>query len=255
MKLGLVNARLTAGASAENVSALQSAVTPWRGTLGPDDLVVLPEHHYFGDWDAYRAEMQRLASWLGCTLVAGSAHRPEGEHRVNSGLVLSATGDVITSYDKLRPYAKERGWVVPGQSLGSFELGGRRVSVMICADFWFTDLFLSQRELPDLVVVPALSVTRKPDARYSKQLWRHTAVARAFEYGIFVGISDWSEDSDLFGERVSGVSGFADPTQIDAERLFREVDTTALIDLDFGRLDAFREDRRGRGFFWEGPEI
>lgn len=252
MKLGLVNARLTAGASAENLSALERLLGSWHGALGPNDLVVLPEHHYFGDWHAYRAEMQRLAVGLGCTLVAGSAHRPEGAHRVNSGLVLSPQGDVVASYDKLRPYAAERGWVEPGTTLGSFDLGGRRISVMICADFWFTDLFLRQRALPDLVVVPALSVTRKPEARYSKTLWRHTAVARAYEYGVFVGISDWAESSDLSGARASGVAGFADPTQVDPKRLFREVDTTALIDLDFSHIDAFRADRRARGFFWEG---
>jgi len=49
------------------------------------------------------------------------------------------------------------------------------------------------------------------------------------------------------------VSGFADPTPSDPEQLFRPIEDRALIELDFSRLDAFRADRRARGFFWGGP--
>lgn len=259
MKLLLVNPRLVAGAEgAANLETLRVLLSPYRDRLGPSDLVLLPEHHYFGAWDDYLADMRELALGLGATLVAGSTHRSigaadgDGDVRINTGAVIAADGSLVTLFEKLRPYANERQWVSPGAARGTFELEGRRVAVMICADFWFTDLFVSQ-PMPDLVLVPALSVTRKPTPEYSRSLWRHTAVARAYEYGVFVGISDWAADSDLPVAHTSGVSGFADPTPSNADELFRPVATAALIELDFSRLDAFRADRRARGFFWGGP--
>lgn len=252
MKLLLVNPVLVAGAREANLATLRGLLTPFRGRLGPGDLALLPEHHYFGAWDAYVADMSDLAVWLGSMLVAGSTHRRLGATRVNTGAVFSSTGAQVTLFEKLRPYAAEREHVSPGTARGSLEVEGRRVALMICADFWFTDLFVSQ-PMPDLVLVPALSVTRKPTPEYSRTLWRHTAVARAYEYGVFVGISDWGAESQLPIQRTSGVSGFADPTATDPERLFRNVADAELIELDFSRLDAFRADRRARGFFWGGP--
>jgi predicted amidohydrolase len=252
MQLLLINPTLVAGAHETNLSTLRGLVAPFRGRLGPSDLVLLPEHHYFGAWDAYVAEMGELAIWLGSTLVAGSTHRQVESTRINTGAVFSSEGALVTLFEKIRPYASERAHVSPGTARGQFSSDGRRVSVMICADFWFTDLFVNQ-PLPDLVLVPALSVTRKPTPEYSRALWRHTAVARAYEYGVFVGISDWSADSALPHQRTSGVSGLADPTPTDPEQLFRHVATAELIELDFSRLDAFRADRSARGFYWGGP--
>lgn len=253
MKLLLVNPRLVVGAEDANLRTVRALLAPFRGSVGANDLTLLPEHHYFGAWDAYLDDMRELAAWLGATLVAGSMHRQVGATRLNTGAVLAPDGTLVTLYEKLRPYAKEREHVTPGSARGSFTIQGRRVAVMICADFWFTDLFLSQ-PMPDLVLVPALSVTRKPTPEYSRALWRHTAVARAYEYGVFVGISDWAHDSALPEQHTSGVAGFADPTPSDPAQLFQPVAETALVDLDFSRLDAFRADRRARGFFWEGPQ-
>lgn len=251
MKLLLINPKLVAGSQEANLAALRGLLEPFRGRLGATDLALLPEHLYFGAWDDYLTDMRELAVWLGSTLVAGSAHRQVGSTRINTGAVFSSDGALVTLFEKIRPYASEREYVSPGTERGHFFSEGRRVSVMICADFWFTDLFVNQ-PLPDLVLVPALSVTRKPTPEYSRALWRHTAVARAYEYGVFVGISDWSADSALPRQRTSGVSGFADPTPVDPEQLFRHVAAAELIELDFSRLDAFRADRRARGFYWGG---
>jgi len=252
MQLLLINPVLVAGAQAANLAALRGLLAPFRGRLDAADLALLPEHHYFGAWDEYVADMRELAVWLGATLVAGSTHRQTDSTRINTGAVFSHDGALVSLFEKIRPYASEREYVSPGTARGQFVSDGRRVSVMICADFWFTDLFASQ-PLPDLVLVPALSVTRKPTPEYSRALWRHTAAARAYEYGVFVGISDWSADSVLPRQRTSGVSGFADPTPVDPQQLFRHVTSAELIELDFSSLDAFRADRRARGFYWGGP--
>ena len=77
-----------------------------------------------------------------------------------------------------------------------FDFSGRRILVTICADFWFSDLFARAGRLPDLVLVPAYSVTRKSTPDYSRSLWRHLAIARAYELGVYVGISDWGYAAD-----------------------------------------------------------
>jgi predicted amidohydrolase len=251
VKLALVNAALSALTPLDNVRRIRELLEPLRGGLGEADLALLPEHLHFGSWPEYLEAMRELAAWLGCHLVAGSAHHAQDTGTRNAGVVLAPSGKIVARYEKLRPYADERSRIEPGQQLGSFEHGGRRVSVMICADFWFTDLFLAQPALPDLVLVPALSVTRKLEPDYSQTLWRHTAVARAFEFGVYVGISDWSAAAELPLLRTSGVSGFADPTPSDPSQLFRKVDHAAVFNLDFAALDALRADRRARGFFWE----
>jgi hypothetical protein len=125
---------------------------------------------------------------------------------------------------------------------------------LICADFWFADVFARAHVLPDVVLVPALSVTRKPTPDYSRRLWQHLAVARAYEFGVYVGISDWSHSSTL-SLPASGVGGLADPTTPDPDRLFTPIGTRdlAVFELDFDALAAFRGDRVNRGFFWMKP--
>lgn len=230
---------------------LFDALAPLAGTLEPDDVVLLPEH-----WDLrlarekYEADVVRLATGLGCHVVGGSHHEQVGDGHRNSGIAVDRTGKVIGTYDKLRPYAEERMRIADGQRLGELLIGGRSVLVLICADFWFSDLFYRATSWPDLVLVPALSVTRKPTPEYSRELWRHLAIARAYEFGAYVGVSDWAH---VPGQRLaSGVGGFADPTTADPDRLFRQMDKVVeVIDLDFAALDAFRADRTARGFFWK----
>src|SRR5207244_1755107 len=82
----------------------------------------------------------------------------------------------------------ERESVRPGRCIGEFTIAGRRILVLVCADFWFADVILGATALPDLMLVPALSVTRKPTPAYSRALWRHLAVSRAYEYGVYVGL-------------------------------------------------------------------
>ena len=73
MKLLLVNPRLVAGAEEANLSTLRALLAPFRGSMGPNDLALLPEHHYFGAWEAYLDDMRELAAWLRSTLIAGAS--------------------------------------------------------------------------------------------------------------------------------------------------------------------------------------
>jgi predicted amidohydrolase len=193
-----------------------------------------------------------LARELGCHVVGGSHHEQRGDAKVNSGAVSDARGQVVAEYEKLRPYASERERVHEGALLGEFSIGDFRILTLICADFWFSDVFVRAKVLPDLVLVPAHSVSRKPDPDYSRSLWRHLSVARAYEFGVYVGVSDWAHARVPGMLAPSGVSGFADPTTVNADELFTPLAHEAqAFELDIEKLRAFRADRRDRGFFWK----
>jgi predicted amidohydrolase len=224
-------------------------------SLSNDDVVLLPEHtHRAASREAYLADIRALADRLGAHVVGGSHHQPREGGAINTGVVVAPNGEIVGDYEKLRPYAAERQVVRHGTKLGELTLGGRRLLITICADFWFTDLFLRAAQLPDVVLVPAYSVTRKPTPDYSKALWRHLAIARAYELGVYVGISDWGYSPEAPKPTTSGVGGFADPTTVDPDSLFTPVGDEALVvEVSFEALDAFRADRLARGFFWRNP--
>lgn len=253
MKLLLVQPELSYDPGADNHGVVRRLVEAYRGVLSAEDVVLLPEHF---DLRSSRAEyedgVRSLAARLGCHVVGGSHHEARPDGHVNSGVVAGASGDLITSYEKLRPYAEERARVHEGRAFGELTIAGRSVLVLVCADFWFSDLFYRASRAPELVLVPALSVTRKPSPDYSRALWQHLAVARAYEFGAYVGVSDWAHTAAPGSLSASGVGGFADPTAIEPDGLFRPIrGATTLYDLNFDALHALRQDRTSRGFFWK----
>jgi predicted amidohydrolase len=254
MRLLLTQPRLTAYDNEASRAAVLSALDTVVGGAHAEDVLVLPEHaFFFNDSDAYLAELIQLATTVGCTVVGGSIHERNDSVQRNTGAVVTAGGDILCCYDKLRPYSEERARVDAGTRLGECTINGHRALILICADFWFSDLFMRVRELPELLLVPALSVTRKPDASYSRRLWRHLAISRAYEFGVYVGISDWAADSELPRLRASGVGGYADSATTDADRFFRPTGDARIqvVNVDFDALAAFRRDREDRGFFWK----
>jgi predicted amidohydrolase len=255
MKLVLVQPRLSYDAPADNPKLIRRLLEPLAPSLTPDDIVLLPEHYDLRPSRAdYEDDVRALARMLGCHVVGGSHHEQRDGRRVNAGVASDPTGQILASYEKLRPYAAERARVEPGTALGELKIAGKRLLVLVCADFWFSDLFHRTTELPDLVLVPAHSVSRKPTPDYSRALWQHLAVARAYEFGVFVGVSDWAHRADILPAGMlpaSGVGGFADPTQVDPAALYAPIQgEVQSYELDFAALDRFRQDRYGRGFFW-----
>lgn len=254
MKLVLVEPALSFARSEENVAVVSALLAPLAGTLEANDVVLLPEHYAATTIRAeYESSVSELARMLGCHVVGGSHHEERAGGRVNAGAVVDSTGAVLGRYEKLRPYAEERTRVRDGRALGEFSVAGRRMLVLVCADFWFSDVFYRASALPDLILVPAFSVSRKPTPDYSRALWRHLSVARAYEFGAYVGVSDWMHGNEW--PTASGVSGFADPTAIEPEKMFAPTGgPVRAYDLDWKALDAFRGDRMARGFFWKPPK-
>jgi predicted amidohydrolase len=237
-----------------NLDKIRALLDGSRISFARDDLLLLPERFDLReDKEAYERDVTELAQSLGCHVVGGSHHERRPGGAVNAGIVADPRGTVVGRYEKLRPYAVERQFVEPGTRLGEISIGGRNVLVLVCADFWFVDLILRATRAPDLVLVPALSVTRKSSPGYSRALWRHLCISRAYEFGTFVGVSDWAYPSELPALFTAGAGGFADPTAVDPEKFFTPIGPAgvAVHDLDFAALDAFREDRVSRGFFWK----
>lgn len=258
MKLVLVQPRLGYDVQNDNPGIIRRILEPLAPTLERDDIVLLPEHYDLRPSRSdYEDGVRSLARTLGCHVVGGSHHEQRDGGRVNAGVVSDPSGQLLARFEKLRPYAAERSMVAPGSALGELKIGGKRLLILICADFWFSDVFFRTSELPDLVLVPAHSVTRKPTPEYSRALWRHLAVARAYEFGVYVGISDWAPVPPPvpIGLPASGVGGFADPTQVDPATLYLPISGALQThELDFEALEAFRRDRYARGFFWRPPQ-
>lgn len=254
MRLVLVQPRLGYAPEADNVAAILAALESSAITCEADDVLVLPERFVVStSRDRYLEAVRSVAAAARCHVVGGSHHEQRGDACVNAGVVVDPSGNVVGSYEKVRPYATERLLVQGGSHPGEISIAGHPALVLVCADFWYSDLVLGARILPDLVLVPALSVSRKPAPGYSRALWRHLAVSRAYELGAFVGVSDWAHDSELPLLRASGVAGLADPTAAEPEALFRPLGAlqAQAFALDFEALHAFRRDRAERGFFWK----
>jgi predicted amidohydrolase len=253
MRLILVQAQLRLDGST-NLDRIRAGLDVARIDFALGDVLLLPERFDPRvDTASYERDVTALARSLGCHVVGGSHHERRAGGSVNAGVVVDPSGGIIGRYEKLRPYASERQFVEPGTGLGEFTIGGANVLVLICADFWFADLVLRATRAPDVVLVPALSVTRKSSPDYSRALWRHLAISRAYEFGAYVGVSDWAYPSELPIQFTAGAGGFADPTAVEPEKFFASIGEAgvAVHELDFAALDAFRKDRAARGFFWK----
>ncbi|MEV1173726.1 carbon-nitrogen hydrolase family protein [Nonomuraea sp. NPDC049784] len=198
----------------------------------------------------YLARVRDLATGTGMAVVGGSHYDGPVDGAVNRGAVFDAGGTLLAEYDKIHPYGLELGaGVVPGRPSTGFELNGRRLHVLLCADLWYS-ASLAGRDGLDAVLVPAFSVTRWDGPAPARELWRHMSVARAYEFMTYVAVSDWHHETTYHGHPCAGATGFANPCPESRAGFFTGPGDAPVSthDLDFDRLDAFRRDREDRGF-------
>ncbi|MEV0621026.1 carbon-nitrogen hydrolase family protein [Nonomuraea sp. NPDC050404] len=194
----------------------------------------------------YLARVRDLAKGCGLAVVGGSHY----DGQVNRGAVFDRRGELLLEYDKVHPYDMElRSGVRPGSPSAGFELAGRRLHVLLCADLWYS-ASLAAHDGFDAVLVPAMSVTRWDGPAPARQLWQHMSVARAYEFMTYVAVSDWHHESTYQGHPCAGVTGFANPCPTTHTGFFTGPPDAPVsaYELDFDRLDAFRHDRNERGF-------
>ncbi len=218
-----------------------------------EDVLVLPE---LVGGESERPEYERatssLARHLGCYVVGGSHHEERHGGRVNSGSVAAPSGEIISRYEKLRPYGVEsKLGVVPGKLTGQFNIGDCRVLVLICADFWYSEVFLSRlMPRPDLILVPTFSISSRASPLAARSLWRSMAVSRAYEFGAYVGISDWAYPSEYHGLKSSSVAGLADPRPHSHDGFFSKLGRRKIDghSVDLRRLRELRQHRSNHAF-------
>jgi omega-amidase len=218
-----------------------------------EDVLVLPEL-VGGESERreYETAISGLARHLGCYVVGGSHHEQRHRGRVNAGSVAAPSGAVISRYEKLRPYGIEsKLGVVPGKLTGQFDVGDCRVLVLICADFWYSEVFLSRlKPRADLVLVPTFSVSSRTSPLAARSLWRSMAVSRAYEFGTYVGISDWAYPSEYHALRSSSVAGLADPRPLHHDGFFSKIGRNSIqsFAIDIPRLRDLRRHRSDHAF-------
>jgi len=225
-----------------------------RSELGSTatSLIVLPE--LVGselERHAYEESASDLALLFDAWVIAGSHHVRRGGSVFNSGVAVDPRGAVVANYEKANPYGVEvDSGVDPGSGSTSFEIDGRRVLVMLCADFWFADSFDGAGQM-DMIVVPAFSITQRRSPDSARALWAHMAVARAYEHMAFVAVSDWAASSSYREHRGSGAAGLADPNPAEPHGSYYSAvgpQSVADFPITFDLLDDLRVNRSARGF-------
>ena len=221
--------------------------------VSDDEVLLLPEL-IGGETESsvYEDRMRRFAATIGCHVVGGSHHSPAGAELTNAGLIVGPDGDVVDRYGKHRPYGSEHGTVAPDWQTGPgrLHIAGREVLVVVCADFWFSELLHELAVEPDVLLVPAFSISQKPTPDHARSLWSHMTASRAYEFSTFVGVSDWAHPTQWNGLASSGVAGFADPNPTLERHHFLPAASAGItvVELDFDRLDDLRANRTERGF-------
>ena len=145
------------------------------------DVLVLPE--LIGNDSTpstYEHTVCSLAQEHDCYVVGGSCYFPGTDGVVNSGVVIDPKGKLVCRYEKIRPYGTENhAGVSGGTVVGSFEIGGRTFSVLICSDLWFSENLASLDNDPDVLLIPSFSITQRGEPAKARRLWEHMLVSRA----------------------------------------------------------------------------
>lgn len=216
-------------------------------------LVVLPELVGASmDRDAYTDAVTNLAGRLGRWVVGGSHHWLQGTGTRNAGLVAGPDGDVVAAYQKRNPYGSERAdGVLDGDGPIVFDAMGVTVGAVICADFWHSECIQQLDPHPDVIAVASFSISRGRAPGAAKELWRHLAVARAWEHGVHVGISDWSPESTYGELSATGLAASVSPAPTRPERFITALGNRRVrtVRVDIDRLRSFRADQHHSGLF------
>jgi deaminated glutathione amidase len=114
----------------------KAQITDWRGF----------------DWQAQRAGLRRIADLcgrLGIFAVVGGAHLLSAEFRPHNSLyVLSATGELLTRYDKrFLSHTEVSDWYTPGTQAVTFDVDGYRFGCALCIEMQFPELFAEYERL------------------------------------------------------------------------------------------------------------
>ncbi len=166
------------------------------------DFVVLPESWAgqplgtaTSDTAAQQTQfLQTLARSCRINVIGGTIEKPTDSGLLqNVTLVINRRGEIVGEYAKRILFGLEQDVRVPGQSSGVFEIDGRRIGVLICADLWRAELVRELIDKVDVVFVPAkTAVPSDLHVEYAWVQWLALALTRAMESGLPIVVSDWA---------------------------------------------------------------
>ena len=117
-----------------------------------------------------------------------------GEKGENHYTVISPDGQILADYVKMHPfsYSGEDKYYNGGNSLASFIYCGKKISIFICYDLRFPEIFQAASEESEIIVVAANWPERRRDH------WRTLLKARAIENQSWIlGVNCYGDQQDL----------------------------------------------------------
>ncbi|MEZ5358404.1 MAG: carbon-nitrogen hydrolase family protein [Candidatus Zixiibacteriota bacterium] len=179
-------------------------------------------------------------------LIAGTAVESDGERFFNTSIVFN-NGERIGSYRKQNPTVNERNHnITPGTEPTIIEVGGVRISILICADVLKPENFERLRSLdPDIVFIPTVSpfipneTIKEKYARDEKLFVEGSRVSGAYCVKC-CGVGE------LWGGRLQGRSLVSAPWGIMQRVSPENEDKTRIFSvvLDISEIREFREKQR-----------
>jgi predicted amidohydrolase len=196
-----------------------------------------PEDGFTETWLREQAAANRC--WMLGSIAQTSSGADQGSHEKPANVaVLAGPSGQLHRYAKIHPfrYGNEDEYYRAGDRTLTVDVEGVRVSVFVCYDLRFPDIFYALAEQTDLYVVPA----NWPAVR--QEPWRTLLRARAVENLAYVvgvnrvGVAPGAKRDVAYG----GASVIVDPV---GTRLVeaRDVATTLVADIDPAVVTSTRE--------------
>lgn len=194
MKISCIQMNMKFACPDENFAEAKRLVT--KAAAEGTDTVLLPETWNVGffpkenlkelcdkNGERTKLEFSALAKKLNINIIAGSVANLKNDKVYNTCYVFSRTGDLVAEYDKTHLFTPmgEDDYFEKGKGFVSFELDGKKCSVIICYDIRFPELTrsISVKGLDFLFVVSQWPTVRIPHLEA-------LVTARAIENQMFV---------------------------------------------------------------------
>ena len=221
-----------AGAAAQGARLVVLSEMFATGFSMAPERIAEPEGGFVETWLREQADTNRC--W-----VLGSIAQTHADHdRPANVAVLAGPDGQLHRYAKIHPfsYGGEHEFYRPGDRTLTVDVEGTRVSVFVCYDLRFPDVFYALAQQTDVYVVPA----NWPAVR--QEPWRALLRARAIENMAYVvgvnrvGTAPGARRDVAYG----GASVVVDPVGTRLAEA-RDVETTLVVDVDPAVVTAARE--------------
>lgn len=190
MKIAIAQTNIAFEKTVQNLMLAENWIA--QAAMHHCDCIVFPEMSFTGfsmhvsqiarDSPEIQQNMVRLAQLYGIAIGFGWVSADSDGKGKNHYTLINSTGDILLDYVKIHPfsYGREDMFYHSGNQIVSAALCGIPVSVLICYDLRFPEVFRLAARRSSLVIVPANWLERR------SAHWRTLLQARAIENQIYV---------------------------------------------------------------------